>query len=259
MDTIEGNIYDYPKYYDLIFGSDWKAEFDFLTACFEKFVPRGATRLFEPACGTGRLIYRLAQAGYEMSGLDINPKAVEYCHQRLRRAGLSADVFVGDMTDFQLKRKVDGAFNTINSFRHLGSEKLARAHLQCVADSLRKGGVYILGFHLTPLVGPATEEESWTARRGHLQVNTHMWLLERNLKKREELYGMKFDVYTPSESFRIEDRIHFRTYTWKQLNSLVASVEGLEIAAVYDFAYDLGQAVELQDETEDVVLVLQKQ
>jgi hypothetical protein len=32
------NLYDYPRYYDLVFGSDWKAEFDFLTAAFDHFV-----------------------------------------------------------------------------------------------------------------------------------------------------------------------------------------------------------------------------
>ena len=28
-DSIEQSIYDYPVYYDLLFGSDWKAEFAF--------------------------------------------------------------------------------------------------------------------------------------------------------------------------------------------------------------------------------------
>ncbi len=53
-DKVQGDIYDYPVYYDLIFGSDWRAEFDFLTGCFERFAKRPVKRLFEPACGTGR-------------------------------------------------------------------------------------------------------------------------------------------------------------------------------------------------------------
>ncbi len=36
IETIAGDLYDYPKYYDLVFGSDWKTEFDFLLACFDK-------------------------------------------------------------------------------------------------------------------------------------------------------------------------------------------------------------------------------
>lgn len=258
METIPGNIYDFPKYYDLIFGSDWKAEVDFLTACFDKHVSGKTHRIFEPACGTGRLIFRLAQLGYSMGGLDLNPKAIDYCQRRLERGGHAADVFVGDMTDFRLKRKVDASFNTINSFRHLTTERHAVAHLECMSQALRKGGVYVLGFHLTPTKGPATEEESWSARRGNLQVNTHMWLMERNLPSREEWYGMQFDVYTPTRSFRISDRILFRTYTRKQFEKLIGRVSGLEIEAIYDFSYDIHTPIDLADDTEDIVAVLKK-
>ena len=36
LETINGNLYDFPKYYDLVYGSDWKAEVDFLEACFDR-------------------------------------------------------------------------------------------------------------------------------------------------------------------------------------------------------------------------------
>lgn len=78
METIAGNIYDFPVYYDLVFGADWAAEFHFLTDCFEKHVSGRTRRLFEPACGTGRLLYRFAKEGYALGGIDLNPKAIEY-------------------------------------------------------------------------------------------------------------------------------------------------------------------------------------
>ena len=53
---VSASIYDYPKYYDLLFGSDVAAEFRFLKACFTKHAGCDVTRVFEPACGTGRLL-----------------------------------------------------------------------------------------------------------------------------------------------------------------------------------------------------------
>ncbi|QDU93304.1 class I SAM-dependent methyltransferase [Lignipirellula cremea] len=258
MQTIEGDIYDYPRYYDLIFGSDWKPEYDFLNGCFQKHLSGKAVRVFEPACGTGRLLYRLGKQGLLTSGLDLNPKAVDYCNRRLKRHGLPASAVVGDMTDFRLPRKVDAAFNMINSFRHLSSEKLALAHLRCMGEALRKGGIYLLGLHLTPTKGYACEEESWSASRGHLTVNTHMWLLERNLRRREELYGMRFDIYTPTESFRLEDRLLFRTYKADQIHKLIADAGVFDLVETYDFAYDIDAAIDIDRETEDIVLVLKK-
>ncbi|MCA9122818.1 MAG: class I SAM-dependent methyltransferase [Planctomycetaceae bacterium] len=259
METLNANLYDYPRYYDLVFGSDWKAEFDFLKACFPKHATGTVHRIFEPACGTGRLMYRLAKAGFDVSGLDLNAKAVAYCNERLKRHGFPESAFVADMTDFRLKRKADVAFNMINSFRHLRSESAAKSHLMCVANGLRKGGLYVLGLHLTPTGCAASEEESWSASRGNLCVNTRLWTTHRDLTKRSETFSMTFDIYTPTKSFRIEDTISFRTYTAKEMSLLVKNAGHFEIVATYDFSYNAKRPIEIDSRTEDVVYILQKQ
>ncbi|TWT46452.1 class I SAM-dependent methyltransferase [Botrimarina hoheduenensis] len=266
--TKSGSLYDYPKYYDLVFGSDWKAEYDFLLSCFERHarLPRGArvTRLFEPACGTGRLMFRFGKAGYPTHGNDLNAKAVAFCNQRLRRHGLPETAYVGDMADFRLadvgsKKPFDAAFNTINSFRHLPSEAAAEGHLRSVAAAVRKGGLYVLGLHLTPARGePHSDEESWSARRGQLAVISRLWSEGVNRRKRVETVGMSFDVYTPTDSFRLVDQTGFRTYTATQMADLIGRVTDWEVTAVYDFAYDLSAPIKINGTTEDVVYVLRR-
>ena len=257
-ETIEGHIYDYPKYYDLLFGSDWKAEFDFLRCCFEKHTRRPVRRLFEPACGTGRLLIKFAEAGYDVSGNDLNPHAVEYCNARFERRGRAAATVVGDMSDFRLPRKVDAAFNTINSFRHLRTEETARSHLECVARCLLKGGLYVLGLHLTPTRGDRVDEESWSARRGNLAIVSQMWSKELDLRRRVEYVGMTFDVYTLTKNFRIEDEMAHRTYTARQMQKLLDRVPALEVVETYDFMYEMDHPITVGPTTEDVVYVLRK-
>lgn len=258
VETLNAHLYDFPRYYDLVFGSDWKAEFDFLKACFAEHATGTVRRVFEPACGTGRLMYRLAKAGYDVSGLDLNTKAVAYCNERLTRHGFPASAFVADMTDFQLKRKADVAFNMINSFRHLQTANGARDHLVCVANCLRRGGLYVLGLHLTPTTSAPSEEESWSARRGNLCVNTRLWTTGRDLKKRRETFSMQFDIYTPTKSFCIEDTISFRTHTASEMARLVSSIGSFEVAATYDFSYDIRQPISVDSASEDVVYILRK-
>jgi SAM-dependent methyltransferase len=252
------NLYDYPRYYDLVFGSDWKAEFDFLRRTFDKFGKQPVRRIFEPACGTGRLLYRLALAGYEVSGLDLNPRAVAYCNKRLTQKGKPASVFVGDMADFKLKRPVDAAFNMINSFRHLLSEQQATAHLSCIAANLKKGGLYILGLHLTPTEGVPLEEESWSARRGHLGINTHLKTFDLDLRRRTERCQMTMNVYIPTRTFQIIDELVFRTYTRDQFFKLLKAVPELELVATFDFRYRLDEPIEIEPDTQDVVLILRR-
>ncbi len=257
-EMLDGHLYDYPAYYDLIFGSDCAAELSFLEACFERFTDRVVSRVFEPACGTGRLLYRLARRGYSISGNDLNPAAVEYCNARLRRAGLSPSAIVGDMADFRLKRKVDAAFNTINSFRHLGSESAARGHLRCVADGLARGGLYLLGLHLTPSIGPRDLGESWSARRGHLAIVSNLQSVSIDRRRRVERFEMTFDIYTPTRHRRIAQILKYRTYTLAQIRRLVASVPSLEWIESFDFCYDIARPIAVDERTEDVVLALRK-
>ncbi|MBW3542159.1 MAG: class I SAM-dependent methyltransferase [Planctomycetes bacterium] len=257
-ETIAGHIYDFPKYYDLVFGSDWRAEIAFLEACFEEHALRPVLRLFEPACGTGRLMIRFAERGYNITGNDLNPKAVDFCNARFRRRGFGPAAVVGDMSAFRLRHKCDAAFNTINSFRHLPSDQAAESHLRCVAQSLAKGGIYVLGLHLTPLRGPRVEAESWSARRGNLSVISRLWSVGLDRRRRAERVAMSFDVFTPTRSFRIVDEMDYRTWTAKQMQNLFARVPELEVAEVYDFSYDIEDPIDIGPETEDVIYVLRR-
>lgn len=256
--TTRQSIYDHPRFYDLLFASDWRAEFDFLEGCFRDYAKRKVRRVFEPACGTGRLLVKLAGAGYRVAGNDLNPRAVEFCNKRLVRHGFPASAMVADMADFRLSRPVDACFNTINSFRHLDSEQKALAHLRCVAEALAPGGLYVLGLHLTPEGKAECTEESWSARRGHLGVTSRMQTLDVDRRRRQERVAMTFDIYTPTKQMRLSEELIFRTYTAGQMRRLLAGVPELETAETFDFAYDLEQPVRVDGQSEDTVFVLRR-
>ena len=258
MDVVNESIYDHPKYYDLVFGSDCAAEIRFILGCAERYLKRPAKRFFEPACGTGRLLFALAKKGYDVDGLDLNAKAIEFCNARFQRHEMDYRATVGDMTDFKLRRKADIAFNTINSFRHLASEDSALSHLQCVGKAVKAGGIYLLGVHLTPTTGATCETESWTARRGHLSINTHMWPRKHNRSKRIERFGIRFDIHSPTRAFRIEDTLVLRSYSPKQMSDLISKAGCWQLIANYDFGYDLRCPIEVDEQSEDVVYVLRK-
>ena len=255
---MSSSIYDYPKYYDLVYGSDWKAEVEFLEYCFENHALVNVRQVFEPACGTGRLLFRLAKRGFEIGGLDINEKAVDYCNKRLSKHGIQQKVFVGDMCDFQLSQPIDAAFNTINSFRHLETEQQSLDHMNCMTRALKPGGLYVLGIHLSPPKQPEVLSESWSARQGHLAVTTRMWLIESNKKQRYETFRLCFDIHKPTGSQTIQNDIRFRTYTKSQILNLIKKTKAFEIAGIYDFAYEPDEQIELNDKTEDVIFVLRK-
>ncbi len=256
--TISSSIYDFPKYYDMIFNADWAKEVKFLDACFQKHAKRKVKRVFEPACGTGRLLVKLTKLGYELSGNDLNPKAVDYCNQRLRRHGLPESVTVDDMSNFQLKKRVDAAFNLINTFRHLGTEEQAEGHIRCMAEALNPGGVYLLGLHLLAGKGELMDEESWTGKRGGTSVTSYMWTKKLDRAGRMEHLGMNIDVVTPTTEFRIQDEMHYRTYTAAQMQALFSRVPQFEVAETYTFRCEIDKPEPVSEWSQDVIYVLRK-
>lgn len=257
LETISESIYDHPRYYDLVYGSDTAAELNFLDKINEKFLKGKSRQLFEPACGTGRLLYKLSKRNFQVEGIDLNEKAVEFSNQRFKRHGLEPTAWVADMSDFKSKKKFDLAFNTINSFRHLTSEKAALDHLNCMSDCSKRGGMYLIGFNLTPTTADGLDRESWSARRGHLAVMTQMWTIEHDTKKRVERFGIWFDVYTPTKMFRIKDELKMRSYTPNQFSKLVGKSDW-EIVETYDFAYNIEKPIVVDSATEDVIYALRK-
>ena len=164
--TVQKSIYDYPQYYDLVFGVGSGLERDFLMSCFDRHAERRVRRVFEPACGSGRLLIKLAQRGLRVSGWDMSRVSVDYCNRRFRKHGLPPPAVLGDIVNVSLPSKVDAAFNLMSSFQLLPTEHAAENHLRSMAANIAKGGLYILGLHLLPSRGSTIKRERYTATRG---------------------------------------------------------------------------------------------
>jgi SAM-dependent methyltransferase len=258
MPAANTDWYDYPQYYDLAFRSETRAEVAFIEAACRKYCPFEVRRMLEPGCGSGRLIVALAARGYEMVGFDRNERSLEYLRRRLARRGLRADVFRADMSDFRIDRPVDAAFNTWNTFRHLTTEAAARRHLECVAESLRPGGIYILAFHLLPADVADECVERWSASHGGTSVTVTLRVIATDRRRRIETIRIKMLARTGQRELRLRTEFPFRMYTARQFRRLLASVPQFELCDVYDFWYEIDHPLELNDEITDTVFVLRK-
>ncbi len=254
----EANWYDYPQYYDLSFRSETRREVRFIEAACRRFCPFPVRRLLEPACGSGRLVRALAARGYDVVGLDICRPALDYLRRRLDARGLKATLIQADMSDFRLPRPVDAAYCTFNSFRHLLTEEQAESHLRCVANSLRVGGIYILGMHLIPTGATDSCVERWSARHGRLQVTVTLRVLKMDWRRRVEQVRVNVLAKTPRSVRRLRSDFPLRLYRARHVRQLFAKVPEFRLLEVYDFWYDIDDPVRLNDELNDAVFILQR-
>jgi hypothetical protein len=163
------------------------------------------------------------------------------------------------MKDFKLPAHFDLAHCFVNTFRHLTTEEDARRHLLCVSESLKPGGVYLLGFHLLPPDADEDDCERWTITRGKTRVTTTVRVLNFSRRKRIEIVRFSLKVTTPAKVIRLATDHHLRIYRADQFRVLLKSIPSLKLVDVYDFCYDLAEPLPLDDRLGDAVFVLQKQ
>jgi SAM-dependent methyltransferase len=256
--VLEADWYDYPRYYDISFRDETGPECDFIEAACRKYCPFPARRLLEPACGSGRLVVELAARGYRVTGLDLNRPSLDFLRRRLARRGLRASLIEADMADFRLRGRADAAFCTFDSFRHLLDAEAARRHLQCVAQSLRPGGIYILGFHLLP--PDAAEEciERWSQQQGRTKVSVTLRVLDTDRRRRVERLRVSLLVRDGKKIVRLRHDFPLRMYTAAQFRRLLAAVPSFQLCDVYDFWYEIDHPLALNNEMSDTVFIVKK-
>lgn len=229
------NYYHHPKYYDLSYSHEMRDELAFLKQTFNRANGGYHPRLLEPACGTGRLLVALARAGFQCTGFDINPRAIEYLNKKLERNALKARCFIGDMTTVSMGRtKFDGAYCTVDTFRHFLSDNEAISHLRSVNRILASNGIYVLGLHILPKRGIRKTSFRWQGTRGRLRVHTTITILDVDTSQRKETLGYYLRVTKPSATRTYRSVYKLRTYTLDQFKRIVTAAGGFEIMGVYD-------------------------
>ena len=207
------NWYDLPAYYDVSFSYEMSDELAFLKNVFKKYSNSSQPKLLEPACGTGRLMIPLIREGFDCSGFDLNKNALLYLDEKLNRNQLHANVFYDDMINFTTHRKYDGIYCTVDTFRHLLTEKEARQHLLCVSKALKKNGIYVLGLHLLSKEKKIDRLTRWTARRGRLTIKTIMSMIKLDKNKRRETLEVELKIKAKERNNSYTSVYQLRTYT----------------------------------------------
>jgi SAM-dependent methyltransferase len=128
----------------------------------------GVSRVLELACGTGKMLVELSRAGYIVYGMDSSYEMVKRAADRLAKASeqvykpasaqrdtrsyfqiskladlQTCHVWCGDMTSCAVAMPFDAVICLYDSFNYCLNPQRARQLLECVANALRRGGVFI--------------------------------------------------------------------------------------------------------------------
>lgn len=109
-----------------------------------QFRRRGVREVVDVACGTFAIDLRLAKRGHEVVGRDLSPEMVRVGQRAARRAGIPADVAVGDMRTLRLGREFDAVLCIGTAFNYLTEPRDVRRAFRTFRTLLRPGGLLVL-------------------------------------------------------------------------------------------------------------------
>lgn len=120
-------------------------------------------RILEPACGTGRILIPLLEAGLPVEGLDSSPDMLAVCRQHARDRGLDPVLREADMTAPAEPAAYQAVIVPAGSLMLLDGRDTAPRALAAFRDSLVPGGRLIVDVDPPSLAAgpPVTSARFW--------------------------------------------------------------------------------------------------
>lgn len=117
----------------------------------------------ELGCGTGRVTIPLAQAGIDITGLDVVPAMIE--RARKKSGDLAIDWITADVRSFWMGRTFGHIFETGSVFQHMLTRADQEAFLARVREHLAEGGKFIFSvmFPQADMLTNVEAEKEWFA------------------------------------------------------------------------------------------------
>jgi len=122
--------------------------------------------ILEPAVGTGRVLIRLLEAGFDVEGFDASNEMLEICRRNCQARGFSPRLSQQRFESFQYDRKFTAIVMTCGTFMLIDEFATACAVLRRFYDHLEPGGRLILDISPDDCFTSDISTRSWTSPDG---------------------------------------------------------------------------------------------
>jgi len=214
---------DYLYFYaDILTPERTKKEVEFLMRELKLQPPMS---ILDLACGYGRHANRLAEIGYDVTGVDLTPGFLEIARKEAEEMRVSDKVkyILGDMRKISFKEEFDRAFLLFVSFGYFTDEENLLV-LKNVNRALKPGGLFCFDISNRDVSLKNLPSCSMREKEGNLMIEKYMFdgITGRlNTKRIEIRNGERKDKY-----------FFVRLYNPTEIRDLLAKA-GLEIHRMY--------------------------
>ncbi|MFK7780151.1 MAG: class I SAM-dependent methyltransferase [Candidatus Gracilibacteria bacterium] len=218
-------------YYDKIVRSvnnPIEDEVEFLIEdCIKEYKPETKT-ILETACGTGVVAKELINAGYKVTGLDINEAMLSRAEKNIDKKNLVR----ADMTNFDLKKTFDAIICNYNSICHLLKWEDWQSFFEMVNKHLEKDSLFVFD------INTIYEFESIT--KDFVQFyNFDQDTVCLEMQKNDGIYEWLIKIFSKRKDGKydlIEEIVKENSFPINKIKKEL-SVKGFKILEIIDYHY----------------------
>lgn len=221
----------YAEFYSL-----WVADFRKDTSLYLDLAAKYAGPVLEIGCGTGRVLARLGEAGYEALGVDVARPMLEVARRTIQPWRDRVRIADFDFRSNALFEKFNVVIASLYAFNHLIDVAEQRLFLRHVARCMKSPSVLAIDFFCPlPMIRPETNgrwrEIERTVAGHQLRLRDKREMLTPLLERRTQLFSV--DGSEP-----VEQVSHRRFLPPEQAEQLLveAGFEGVRFLQDYDLS-----------------------
>ena len=196
--------------------------------------------VLELGCGTGTVTEMLADAGYDMIGIDNSEEMLAEAMEKRAESGHDILYLLQDMQEFELYGTVRAVVSVCDSLNYITDRDELRHVFELVNNYLDPEGIFLFDMNTVhkyrDLLGDTTIAEN-------RDEGSFIW--DNSYDEEEGLNYYELAVFLPREDglYEKSEEVHCqKAYPQEEIETLIKEA-GMELLAVYD-AYTLNPATE---------------
>lgn len=222
---------EFAKVYDMFMDNiNYEEWADYLKGCLAGYGIRDGLVL-ELGCGTGTMTELLAEAGFDMIGVDNSEEMLAEAMEKRVESGHDILYLLQDMQDFELYGTVGAVVSVCDCLNYILEEEELRQVFSLVNNYLDPGGIFVFDMNTVykyqEMLGDATIAEN-------REEGSFIW--ENHYDPESGINEYALALFIPREDGLYEkaEELHCqRAYPAETVKRLLAEA-GLELLAVYD-------------------------
>ena len=191
--------------------------------------------VLELGCGTGTVTEMLADAGYDMIGIDNSEEMLAEAMEKRAESGHDILYLLQDMQDFELYGTVRAVISVCDSMNYLTDEEDLEYLFALVNNYLDPQGIFLFDMNTVykyqTMIGNTTIAEN-------RDEGSFIW--ENSYDEETGINTYELALFIPREDglYEKDEEVHYqRAYSLEKIKELIGKA-GMELLAVYD-AYTL--------------------